>query len=299
MVGPAGRGKRNPARWTGVLGNLCAATWLLVLGGVIVFLGVGVWRFFSQVPLWEFFSETRWTPLFEEKRFGVLPLLAGSVLVMAGAGLLALPVGLLAGLFWGELAPDRLARKLRIVLLLATQIPAVAYGYFALTFLTPILRSLFPAAGIYNGASATLAVAAMILPSVSLWCGEAFRGVPQEVRRAAQALGAPRATLALRVVLPAARKGVAAAFLLALSRAFGESMVVAMAAGVAPRLTLNPLEPIQTLSAYLVQVGQGGVAAGTVAYDTLVPVAVLLALVGGAAGFAAGRWRGEEMGGRR
>lgn len=290
---------RRRGGWLAVASSVCAVVWLALLGGVVVLLASGVWRFFAQVPFWEFLSETRWTPLFEEKRFGVLPLLAGSLLVMTGAGLLALPVGLLAGLFWGEFAPARWAGRLRVVLLLAARIPAVAYGYFALTFLTPLLRGLFPAAGIYNAASATVALAAMIVPSVSLWCGEAFRAVPQEVRWTAVALGAPRSTLVLRVVIPAARRGVAAAFLLALGRAFGESMVVAMAAGVSPRLTLNPLEPIQTLSAYLVQVGQGGVAPGTVSYDTLAPVALLLALVGGAASFAAGRLGVGGMGGIR
>ncbi len=259
----------------GLLG-LCAGISALVTVGIVLILLSETVAFFSQVSLWEYLTETRWTPLFQEKHFGILPLLTGSVLVTVGAGIVALPAGLLTAIFLSEYAGPGLRAALKPVLEVLAGIPTVAYGYFALTFVTPLLRSFLPGTGIFNAASAALVVGVMILPMVSSLSEDALRAVPQRLREGAYALGANRMEVTTRVVVPAGLSGVLASFVLALSRAFGETMVVSIAAGNSPRLTLNPLDTIQTLTAYIVQVTQGGITSGSLAYRTLFAVGTTL-----------------------
>lgn len=273
---------------------VCAGVSALVTVGIVLVLLRETVTFFSQVSPWEFLTGTRWTPLFQEKHFGVLPLLAGSVLVMVGAGLVALPAGLLTGIYLSEYAGPRLRSALKPALQVLAGIPTVVYGYFALTFVTPLLRLLFPGVGLFNAASAALVVGIMILPTVATLSEDALRGVPGGLREAAYALGANRTEVVTRVVLPAGLSGVLASFVVALSRAFGETMVVSMAAGASPRLTLNPLDSIQTLTAYIVQVGQGGVASGSLAYHTLFAVGTTLFVLTLAMNVL-GRWVGGRF----
>lgn len=232
--------------------------------------------FFQEVSIIEFFTDTRWTPLFASKRFGVLPLVNGTLLVAAGAMLVAVPLGLLAAIFLSEYASERLRKILKPILEILAGIPTVVYGYFALLFITPILRDLFPQTQIFNAASASIAMGFMILPLMASVSEDALSAVPRSLREAAYAMGATKFETATQVVLPAALSGVAAAFILAVSRAIGETMIVAIAAGQQPRLTLNPLESIETMTAYIVQVSLGDTPHQSIAYKTIFAVGMLL-----------------------
>lgn len=205
--------------------------------------------FFREVSLAQFFLDTRWTPLFASKRFGIWPLVNGTVLVAVGAMLVALPLGLLAAIYMSEYAGERARRALKPFLEILAGVPTVVYGYFALTFITPVLRALFPQTQVFNAASAAIAMGFMILPMVASLPEDALYAVPNSLREAAYALGATRWEVATQVVVPAALSGIAAAFILAVSRAIGETMIVAIAAGQQPKLTLNPLESIEARTA--------------------------------------------------
>ncbi|GAP11394.1 phosphate ABC transporter membrane protein 1, PhoT family [Bellilinea caldifistulae] len=232
--------------------------------------------FFREVSIIEFFTDTRWTPLFASKRFGVLPLVNGTLLVAAGAMLVAVPLGLLAAIFLSEYASERLRRILKPILEILAGIPTVVYGYFALLFITPILRDLFPETQIFNAASASIAMGFMILPLMASVSEDALSAVPRSLREAAYAMGATKFETATQVVLPAALSGVAAAFILAVSRAIGETMIVAIAAGQQPKLTLNPLQSVETMTAYIVQVSLGDTPHQSIAYKTIFAVGMLL-----------------------
>ncbi|MFN7035142.1 MAG: phosphate ABC transporter permease subunit PstC [Bellilinea sp.] len=232
--------------------------------------------FFQQVSIIEFFTDTRWTPLFASKRFGVLPLVNGTLLVAAGAMLVAVPLGLLAAIFLSEYASERMRKILKPILEVLAGIPTVVYGYFALLFITPILRDLFPETQIFNAASASIAMGFMILPLMASVSEDALSAVPRSLREASYALGATKFETAVQVVLPAALSGVAAAFILAVSRAIGETMIVAIAAGQQPKLTLNPLQSIETMTAYIVQVSLGDTPHQSIAYQTIFAVGMLL-----------------------
>lgn len=261
-----------------VLG-LCAAVSALLTVGIVLVLASETVGFFSQVSLWEFFTGTRWAPLFQEKSFGILPLLSGSVLVALGASVLALPLGVLSAIYLSEYATPGVRAVLKPLLEVLAGIPTVVYGYVALTLVTPALRALFPGIGVFNAASASVVVGIMILPTVMSLSEEAFRAVPRGLREAAFGLGATKMEVATRVVVPAGLSGVLASFFLAISRAFGETMAVTIAAGNSPNLTLNPLDAVQTMTAYIAQVGMGSPAAGTLEYRTLFAVGMTLFLL--------------------
>jgi phosphate transport system permease protein len=258
---------------------LCAAISAVVTLAILLTLLKETLDFFRAVSIWEFFTETRWTPLFRDKHFGILPLLWGSVLVAAGAALIALPTGLLTAVFLSEYAGERLRAVLKPMLEILAGIPTVVYGYFALTLVTPALRWIFPGTEIFNAAAAAVAIGIMTLPMVAALSEDALRAVPREIREAALALGASREMVTTRIVIPAGLSGILASFVLALSRALGETMVVTIAAGRSPRLTLNPLESIQTLTAYIVQVAQGEVSPGSIEYQTLFAVGMTLLVI--------------------
>lgn len=254
----------------------CASLSLLVTIGIVAVLAFETIQFFRTVSPVEFLFGTTWTPLFFDKEFGVLPLVAGTVLVSAIAMTVALPAGVLIAIYLSEYAPTSVRRVVKPVLEVLAGVPTVVYGYFALLFVTPLLRQVMPGLAGFNALSPGLVMGIMILPMVSSLSEDALHAVPGGLREAAYALGATRAQTTVRVVVPAAFSGVSAAAILAISRAVGETMIVTVAAGQQPRLTANPLVPIETMTAYIVQVSLGDTPAGTIAYQTIFAVGMLL-----------------------
>lgn len=245
------------------------------IGIVIVLLRQSV-GFFGEIPIWEFLGGTTWTPLFKPQNFGVLPLVGGTLLVAGIAGLVSLGLGLGAAIFLSEYAPERVRRVLKPVLEILAGIPTVVYGYFALTFVTPILREIFPDVIIFNALSAGLVMGLMIMPMVSTLSEDAMVSVPRSLRNAAYALGSTRFEVATKVVVPAALSGIVASFILAISRAIGETMIVTIAAGHTPNLTWNPLLSVQAMTAFIVQVAQGETPQGSLEFKTIFAVGLLL-----------------------
>lgn len=254
----------------------CAALSVLVTVGIIGVLAWETLAFFREVSPVAFFTGRTWTPLFITRQYGVLPLVAGTMLVSAIALAVAVPLGVVSALYLSEYAPPRVRSVAKPALELLAGIPTVVYGYFALLFVTPALRLWVPDLAGYNALAPGLVMGLMILPLVSSLCEDAFSAVPRGLREAAFALGATRLQAARGVVLPAALSGVSAAIILAMSRAIGETMIVAIAAGQQPRWTANPLVPIETMTAYIVQVSLGDVPTGTTAYRTIFAVGSLL-----------------------
>ena len=258
---------------------LCAAISTITTVAVIAILTFETWGFLQHVSVVEFLFGTRCSPLLVPKSYGILPLLAGTTLIVIGASLVALPVGLASAIFLSEYASERARNILKPVLEVLAGIPTVVYGFFALTFVTPILRTILPDTNVFNAASAAIVVGIMVLPMVASLCDDAFRAVPGSLREGAYSLGATSFEVTTRIVVPAGLSGVFAAFVLAISRAIGETMAVTLAAGATPNLTMNPLESIQTMTAYIVQVSLGDTPAGTLTYQTLFAVAAVLFLV--------------------
>jgi phosphate transport system permease protein len=246
--------------------------------GIIAVLAVETAAFLREVPILEFLFGTEWTPLFSSPSFGVLPLVAGTTLVSLIAMLVALPMGLLSAIYLSEYANSRVRRIVKPVLELLAGIPTVVYGYFALLFVTPLLQEFIPTLTPFNALSPGIVMGIMILPLVSSLSEDAMRAVPNGLREGSYALGATRMQTSLRVVVPAAFSGITAAFILAVSRAVGETMIVAIAAGQQPRLTWNPLVQVETMTAYIVQVSLGDTPQGTLEYRTIFAVGMLLFL---------------------
>jgi phosphate transport system permease protein len=267
-----------PRHWKRLLSEriirlaLAAAALVSVLTtvGIVSVLLFEAVLFFQEVSIWEFLTGTRWTPLFASKHFGILPLVTATIITSGGAMLVALPLGLLSAIYLSEYAPDPLRRGLKPVLEVLAGIPTVVYGYFALLFVTPLLRQISPSVSVFNGLSASIVMGIMILPMVSSLSEDAMRAVPRSLREGAYALGSTKLEVSTRVVIPAALSGIAAAFILAISRAVGETMIVAIAAGQNPTFTLNPFVPIETMTAYIVQVSMGDTPTGTLFLLTLV-----------------------------
>ena len=232
--------------------------------------------FFTQVSIIEFFTEKRWSPILIPKSFGIAPLVAGTFLVTVISSFVAVPVGLAVAIFLAEYAPDTVRKILRPILEVLAGIPTVVYGYFALTFVTPLLKIIFPEMIIFNALSAGLVMGIMIIPFVSSLTEDALISVPNSLRQASYALGATRFETSIKVVVPAALSGIVAAFVLGLSRAIGETMLVTIAAGATPKLTFNPIESIQTMTAYIVQLALGEAANGSIEYQSIYAVAILL-----------------------
>ena len=257
---------------------LCALVSVGTTVGIIAVLAVETAAFLREVPIVEFLFGTEWTPLFSTPRFGVLPLVAGTVLVSLIAMLVALPMGLLSAIYLSEYANSRVRRVVKPVLELLAGIPTVVYGYFALLFVTPLLQEFIPGLAAFNALSPGIVMGIMILPLVSSLSEDAMRAVPNGLREGSYALGATRMQTSLRVVVPAAFSGITAAFILAVSRAVGETMIVAIAAGQQPSLTWNPLVQVETMTAYIVQVSLGDTPQGTLEYRTIFAVGMLLFL---------------------
>jgi len=258
---------------------LCVIITILTTVIVVGLLGKESFLFFQQVPVWDFLFGTRWEPLLEPKSFGVLPLVVGTLKIVFGSIAIALPLGLMIATYLSEFASTRFRSIIKPVLEVLAGIPTVVYGYFALTFVTPILRTLFPDTQIFNAASAAIVVGIMILPMISSLCDDAFQSLPNSLREGAYALGATQFEVAVQVILPSAAARVGAAVILALSRAIGETMAVTLAAGATPQMSLGFLESIQTMTAYIVQVSLGDIPAGGIEYQTCYAVGLLLFLM--------------------
>ena len=290
-------GKKRPreALLQGIFA-LCASVSILTTFGIILVLLRDSIPFFKKVALSEFLGGRQWTPLFEPPAYGVLPLICGTLLVMAGAALFTLPAGLLAAIYLSEYASPRTRNLVKPILEVLAGVPTVVYGFFALVFITPALQGgleritpllravtrnpgFTPSIDVFNALSASIAVAIMTLPLVSSLCEDALRVVPRGLREGAYALGATKMEVSTQVVVPAALSGIAASFILALSRAAGETMIVAIAAGSTPKVTANPLEAIQTLTGYIVQVALGDVPHDSIGYQTIFAVGLVLFLM--------------------
>ncbi|MGE3508744.1 MAG: phosphate ABC transporter permease subunit PstC [Vicinamibacterales bacterium] len=254
----------------------CAAGSILVTVGIIGVLLFETVAFLREVPISEFLFGTVWTPLFADRHFGVLPLVSGTLLASLIAMVVALPAGLLTAIYLSEYASSNLRRTVRPVLEILAGVPTVVYGYFALQFVTPLLQVVVPGLAGFNALGPGIVMGIMILPLVSSLSEDALHNVPNGLREGAYALGATKMQTALRVVVPAAFSGISAAAILAVSRAIGETMIVAIAAGQQPRLTLDPRVPVETMTAYIVQVSLGDTPAGTLEYRTIFAVGMLL-----------------------
>jgi phosphate transport system permease protein len=259
---------------------LCAGVSVLTLFGIIYALFSESVHFFKQVPVLDFITGTKWFPLAEEgKQFGVLPLLAGTFLVTVIACLVSIPIGLGSAIYLSEYASDRVRKTLKPILEILAGVPTIVYGYFALSVVSPFIQWMLPETSLFNALSAGIVMGIMIIPMISSLSEDAMNAVPRAMRNGAYGLGATKFEVATKVVVPAALSGIIASFVLGFSRAIGETMIVTVAAGGSPVLTLNPLESIQTMTAYIVQVSMGDVARGGVEYGTIYAVGLTLFLL--------------------
>lgn len=258
---------------------LAAASSVLVTTAIIVILVYESSTFFAHVPVWTFLTDTMWTPLFAEPRFGILPLLCGTLLSTAVALVVAVPIGMTTAVYLSEFAPPRVREVVKPFLEILGGIPTVVYGYFALLTVTPLLKTVVPGLPTFNVLSAGIVIGIMIIPYISSVSEDAMRTVPNSLREASYATGATRMQTAWKVVVPAAISGIAAAFVLGISRAVGETMVVAIAAGQQPNLTLDPREPAATITAYIVQVSLGDLPHGSIGYQTIFAAGLTLLLI--------------------
>ena len=261
---------------TGVL-FLCAAVSVVTTAAIVLTLLGETVSFFQDVSPIEFFTGTKWTPLFTPAQYGVLPLLAGTLLIAICAAVFAVPLGLITAIYLSEYAPRWLRAIIKPMLEIIAGIPTVVLGFFALTFIGPdIVKPLFGTSQIFSALAASLAVGIMIIPLISSLSEDAMSAVPLGLREGAYALGATKYEVARRVVVPAALSGIIASFILAVSRAVGETMIVAIAAGGTPNLTWNPLEAVETMTAYIVQISLGDTPQGSLEFRTIFAVGMTL-----------------------
>jgi phosphate transport system permease protein len=258
--------------------GISSITILTTLGIVAILLYESV-QFFLKVPLKDFFLDTQWTPLFYEKRFGIWPLVAGTLLTSLIAMSISIPFGLFIAIYLSEYSRERTRRILKPLVEILAGVPTVVYGYFALLTVTPFLKTFIPNLSGFNALSAGIVMGIMIIPIISSLSDDAMRAVPNTLREASYALGASKFQTIFNVVIPTAFSGIASSFILGISRALGETMIVAIAAGQKPNLTLNPLEPIETMTAYIVQVSLGDVPHGTLEFSTIFAVGFMLFLM--------------------
>jgi phosphate transport system permease protein len=262
-----------------VLLLLAALSSVAITIGIVGVLAYESILFFRHVSLFEFLTDRQWTPLFAEAHYGILPLVSGTLVTTGVALAVAIPMGSLIAIYLSEYASRPIRETVKPALELLSAVPTVVYGYFALLFVTPALQHIWPDLPGFNMLSAGLVIGIMIVPYVSSVSEDAMRAVPVHLREGAFALGATRMQTALRVVFPSALSGITAAYVLGVSRAIGETMVVAIAAGMQPTLTWNPLEPAATMTAYIVQVSLGDLPHGTVGYQTIFATGMTLLLL--------------------
>jgi phosphate transport system permease protein len=255
---------------------LSALITILTTVGIVLVLAIEAVKFFSEVSIFDFFTDTEWTPLFTKKRYGILPLLSGTFLTSFIAIAVALPIGLTIAIYLSEYAPKKFRDYVKPALELLAAVPTVVYGFFALTVVTPFLQKLIPGMSGFNSLSAGIVMGIMIIPIISSLSEDALKAVPNSLREASYGMGSTRLQTAIRVSVPAASSGIVVSIILAISRAIGETMIVAIAAGQQPRLTMNPLVPIETLTAYIVQVSLGDVQHNSIEYRTIFAAGITL-----------------------
>jgi len=247
--------------------------------GIIIILLIETIAFFQEVPILKFLTDTRWTPLFKSKHFGILPLFSGTMQIAVESAIVGLPIGLLSAVYLSEYAPPGIRKILKPVLEVLAGVPTVVYGYFALTFITPIIKRIFSQTMVFNAASASIVVGIMVIPMISSLSEDAMHAVPKSLREAAYSVGATKFEVTTRVVMPTAISGIIASFILAISRAIGETMIVVIAAGQMPTLTWNPLKAVETMTAYIVQVSLGDTPYGSLEFKTIFAVGMSLFLI--------------------
>ncbi len=252
---------------------------VLTTAGIVYVLFKESWEFFKHVPLTDFLFDTQWTPLFDDAHFGIMVLLSGTLTSSVIALLVAIPLGTVIAIYLSEFASPRVREVCKPVLEMLSGVPTIVYGYFALLFVTPILQYLIPSLPGFSLLSAGLVMGIMIVPYVASLSEDAMRAVPMALREGAYAMGSTRFQTAVRVVFPGAISGVAAAYILGISRAVGETMILAVAAGMQPNLTANPLEPAATITAYIVQVALGDLPHGSIGYQTIFAAGLTLFLL--------------------
>ncbi|WP_425397118.1 phosphate ABC transporter permease subunit PstC [Aeoliella sp.] len=252
----------------------CAGVSVLTTVGIVVLLLFESLQFFGEVSIFEFLTGTKWAP--QNKEFGILPLFCGTMLVTVGAAIVAVPLGLGTAIYLSEYATPLVRETVKPALEVLAGVPSVVFGYLALIVISPFIKEIFPGADLANAASAAIVVGFMILPTIISLSEDVLRSVPRSLREGAYALGATKYDVTAKVVVPAALSGIVASFLLAVSRAIGETMAVTLAAGGTPRITLNPLESIQTMTAFIVQKTAGENSHGTLEYRTVFAVGLTL-----------------------
>lgn len=275
------RKRKQPLTERLIEGTLLTFTAISILTTVAIVLSLftETFAFFREVSLFEFLTETRWTPTLTPRHFGILPLLVGTGMIAIGSSFISIPLGLAAAIYLSEYAPAHVRKVVKPLLELLAGIPSIVYGFFALTFITPILKQIFPSVEVFNALSASIAVGIMTLPMVASLSEDAMMAVPDSIRQGAYALGATKLEVAVHVVVPAALSSIGAAFVLAISRAVGETMIVAIAAGQSPVLTVNPLQSIQTMTGFMVNLSLGDIQQGTIEYKTVYAVGAMLFLI--------------------
>jgi len=249
---------------------------ILTTAGILYVLISESAGFFSQVSLVEFFTDTEWTPLFSEKHYGILPLLSGTLLTTAIAIAVALPIGLTVAIYLNQYASKKVRSTVKPLLEILAAVPTVVYGYFALMVVTPFLQKIFPEMAGFNALSAGIVMGIMIIPIISSLSEDALFAVPRSLREASYGMGATRFQTSFKVLVPAASSGIIVSVILAISRAIGETMIVAIAAGQQPNFTFNPLVPIETITTYIVQVSMGDVEHGSLGYQTIFAAGITL-----------------------
>jgi phosphate transport system permease protein len=248
---------------------LCSFITVLTTISIIVVLAIDTFEFFKEVSIVDFLTDTQWTPLFSEKHFGILPLLSGTLLTTTIAILFAVPLGLVIAVYLNEYASKKFTAIVKPILEILAAIPTVVYGFFALQFVTPMLQNLIPDLRGFNALSPGLVMGVMIIPYITSLSEDALRSVPSSLREASYGMGATKFQTAFRVMIPAASSGIIISIILAISRALGETMIVAIAAGQEPNLTFNPLESVETITTYIVQVSMGDVPQDSLEYRTI------------------------------
>lgn len=261
--------------------SFAAGVTILTTAGIIWVLLSESFSFFSSVSIWDFLTDTEWTPLFADKHYGILPLITGTLLTTLIAILVALPVGLTVAVYLNEYAPKSFRNIVKPLLEILAAVPTVVYGFFALTVVTPFLQKIFlnwfgVEMGGFNALSAGIVMGIMIIPLISSLSEDALYAVPKSLREASYGMGATRFQTSFKVLVPAASSGIIVSVILAISRAIGETMIVAIAAGQQPRLTMNPIQSVETITTYIVQVSMGDVARGTPEYRTIFAAGITL-----------------------
>ena len=262
-----------------VLLFLAASVSVAVTVGIVAILVTESWQFFQHVPLWDFLTDTQWTPLFDDAHYGIMVLLSGTLVSSFVALAVAIPLGTIIAIYLSEFAPFTLREVAKPFLELLGGVPTIVYGYFALLYVTPALQYFFPSLPGFNLLSAGLVMGIMIIPYISSVSEDAMRSVPMAMREGSYAMGATRFQTSIRVVTPAAFSGISAAYILGISRAVGETMILAVAAGMQPNLTWNPAEPAATITAFIVQVALGDLPHGSIGYQTIFAAGLTLMLL--------------------